>query len=218
MTRQQSVSTTNCCQRIVILASGNGSNAQVLLDAVAGAADSAYEVVAIVSNHADAHVLTRAQTAGVRTEVLERQPGEPRDRYDQRLARVVSVHRPDLVVLAGWMRILTAAFCGQFRIINLHPAKPGAFPGANAIEDAFSAFQNDPSADETGVMVHWVPDAGVDTGPVILTQTVPILTDDTLDALTERVHAVEHRLLPQAVEAALAILSSERTTPLEVPS
>ncbi len=198
---------------MVILASGNGSNAQVLLDG-AESSSPRYEVAAVVSNHADARVLERARSAGVRAEILERQPGEPRDRYDRRLARLVHDYRPDLVVLAGWMRILTGSFCSQFGIVNLHPALPGAFPGATAIADAWDAFLAG-AITETGVMVHWVPDAGVDDGPVILTETVPIETNDTLDSLTERVHAVEHRLLPAAVAEALRTLRSE-PSPAEV--
>ena len=197
--------------RVVILASGNGSNAQVLLDAAA-ATDATYDVVAIVSNHADAHVLRRAAEAGVRTEVLERQPGEPRDRYDKRLARILNAYKADLIVLAGWMRILSADFCGEFSIVNLHPALPGMFPGATAVADAFEAFGAG-QVTETGVMVHWVPDAGVDTGPTILSEAVPILDTDTLDSLTARVHAVEHRLLPEAVETALQSILSPLPSP-----
>lgn len=201
-------------QRVVILASGNGSNAQVLLDS-AETSDPPYEVVAVVSDHSDAKVLQRAAVAGVRTEILERQPGEPRDRYDIRLERVISPHEPHLIVLAGWMRILTGEFCARFKIVNLHPAKPGMFPGASAISEALSAFTAG-EISETGVMVHWVPDAGVDTGPAIRTETVPIVAGDSLDSLTDRVHAVEHRLLPLAVADALCSLSCSDTTTLEV--
>ena len=197
--------------RVVVLASGNGSNAQVLLDSAANA-DPAYEVVTLISNHGDAYALKRAAEAGVRTEVLERQPGEPRQRYDRRLARILSRYEPDLVVLAGWMRILTGEFCSEFRVLNLHPALPGAFPGATAIADAFDAFAAG-QVTETGVMVHWVPDAGVDTGPTILFEPVPILNTDTLDSLTARLHAVEHRLLPVAVETALRSILAPTTFP-----
>jgi phosphoribosylglycinamide formyltransferase-1 len=201
--------------RVVIMASGNGSNAQILLD-VAETSDPRFEVVAVVSDHADARVLQRAAAAGVRAEVLESQQGEPRDRYDRRLERLVAPYEPDLIVLAGWMRILTGEFCAKFSIVNLHPAKPGMFPGANAIAEAFSAFMAG-EITETGVMVHWVPDAGVDTGPVIRTEVVSIVADDSLDSLTDRVHAVEHRLLPLAVCEALQSLRSS-DTPFEVPS
>lgn len=209
--------------RLVILASGNGSNAQVLLDTIA-AGDLPGVVVAVVSDHADARVLERAVAAGVPTVVLERHPSEPRDQYDGRLAPILSALQPDLVILAGWMRILTDGFCRRFPIINLHPAPPGRFPGANAIADAFAAFETG-TITHTGVMVHWVPDGGVDNGPVIATADVPIEPDDTLDTLTERVHAVEHRLLPHAVALALesgppkhAVPPTEHSHPAEVPS
>lgn len=205
---------TSGLQRVLIMASGNGSNAQILLD-FAEVCDPRYQVVAVVSDHSDARVLERAAAAGVRTEILERQPAEPRDRYDVRLERVVAPYEPDLIVLAGWMRILTGEFCSKFKIVNLHPAKPGMFPGASAIADAFSAFLAG-EITETGVMVHWVPDAGVDTGPVIRVQGVPIVAEDTLDSLADRVHAVEHRLLPLAVGDALRSLQCSDTTPLEV--
>lgn len=184
------------------MASGNGSNAQVLLDAAAQGTLPC-DIVAVISNRPDARVLQRAAAAGVPSHVVERRPGESRERYDARLAQVVAALRPDLLVLAGWMRILSGPFCDRFPIINLHPALPGAFPGARAISDAYAAWQAG-AIDHTGVMVHWVPDEAVDAGPVILSEIVPIETGDTLDTLTARVHAVEHRLLPLAVVQALA--------------
>ncbi len=188
--------------RAVIMASGNGSNAQVLIDAAA-AGSLGCEIVAVVSDRSDAHVLQRATAAGIPTEIVERGPGERRRAYDGRLAPIVAAFGPDLVVLAGWMRILTGWFCARFPIINLHPALPGEFPGAHAVADAYAAWQAG-DIEQTGVMVHWVPDAAVDAGPVILSEVVPIETGDTLDSLTARVHAVEHRLLPRAVALALA--------------
>lgn len=196
-------------RRVVIMASGNGTNAQVLLDLVA-AGDLDCQIVALISDHSDAPVIRRAAAAGVRTEVVEQRAGESRSVYDQRLAPIVSSHHPDLLVLAGWMRILTGWFCQQFPIINLHPALPGAFPGAAAIPDAFAAWRAG-FVSETGVMVHWVPDAGVDTGPVIASEAVRFETDDTLDTITERIHAVEHRLLPLGVTIALESLPAPQT-------
>ncbi|NNF54904.1 MAG: phosphoribosylglycinamide formyltransferase [Acidimicrobiales bacterium] len=196
-------------RRVVIMASGNGTNAQVLLNLVA-AGDLDCQIVALISDHSDAPVIRRAAAAGVRTEVVEQRAGESRTRYDQRLAPIVSSHHPDLLVMAGWMRILTGWFCQQFAIINLHPALPGAFPGANAIPDAFAAWRAG-LVSETGVMVHWVPDAGVDTGPVIASEAVRFEPDDTLDTITERIHAVEHRLLPLGVTIALESLPVPQT-------
>jgi folate-dependent phosphoribosylglycinamide formyltransferase PurN len=104
------------------------------------------------------------------------------------------------VVLAGWMRILTTTFLGRFpdRVVNLHPALPGAFPGTKAIERAFAAHENDGLV-TTGVMVHLVPDEGVDNGPVLATALVPIEPDDTIDSLADRVHFTEHRLLVETL-------------------
>lgn len=181
--------------RLVVLVSGNGSNLQAVLDACrAGTLDAT--VVAVVSNRAEAGGLARAAAAGVKTVVCEPAPGEARAAYDERLGRVVARANPDLVVLAGWMRLLSMTFLQRFpgRVVNLHPALPGEFPGTHAVERAFAAARAGGRA-RTGVMVHLVPDEGIDDGPVLATAEVPIRPDDTLDSLTERVHAAEHELL-----------------------
>lgn len=181
--------------RVVVLASGSGSNLQAILDAGAAGRLPA-EVVGVVTNKADAYALTRADTAGVARVVLAPAPGEARPDYDARLADTVASFDPDWVVLAGWMRILTMSFLGRFpgHVVNLHPALPGEFPGTHAIDRAF-ADAREGHRDHTGVMVHLVPDEGVDDGPVLATAVVPILRTDTLDTLEARVHATEHRLL-----------------------
>jgi phosphoribosylglycinamide formyltransferase 1 len=183
------------CTRLVVLASGSGSNLQAVLDACESGELPA-QVAAVVTNRADAHALVRASSAGVPAVHVAPQPGEDRSDYDSRLADVVAGFGPDLVVLAGWMRVLTMSFLGWFpqRVINLHPALPGELPGTRAIERAWhEALAGERS--QTGVMVHLVPDEGVDDGPVLAHVTVPIRPDDTLDTLTERVHVAEHRLL-----------------------
>ncbi len=181
--------------RIAVLASGSGSNLQAVLDSCAAGALPA-EVVAVVSDRPEATALLRAATAGVPAIPLARSAGEARADYDTRLADVVAAHDPDLVVLAGWMRLLTMAFLGRFpdRVVNLHPALPGELPGTHAIERAWQEALAGHRA-RTGVMVHLVPDEGVDAGPVLASAEVPILPDDTLDTLTARVHTTEHRLL-----------------------
>ncbi len=120
--------------------------------------------------------------------------------YDADLAAMLERYQVDWVILAGWMRVLTMAFLKRFpnRVINLHPARPGTFPGTHAIERAFEAYQRG-EIDGTGVMVHLVPDEAVDAGPVILAENVPIFLDDTLETLEARIHTVEHRLLPAAI-------------------
>jgi formyltetrahydrofolate-dependent phosphoribosylglycinamide formyltransferase len=185
--------------RIVVLASGNGSNLQAIIDACADGQLPA-AVVAVVSDQADAYALVRAGTAGIPAVHVGRHAGEPRPDYDARLADVVAGFGPDVVVLAGWMRILTMSFLGWFpgRVVNLHPALPGELPGTHAIERAWhEALAGERTA--TGVMVHLVPDEGVDTGPVLGTTTVPILPDDTLESLTARMHRAEHDVLVTAL-------------------
>ena len=181
--------------RIVVLVSGDGSNLQAILDACTSG-DLPAEVVAVVSNRADVFALQRADAAGVPAVHVGPHRDESRADYDARLADVVAGFGPDLVVLAGWMRVLTMSFLGWFpeRVVNLHPARPGELPGTHAIERAWhEALAGERT--ETGVMVHLVPDEGVDDGPVLATATVAIRPDDTLESLTERVHATEHRLL-----------------------
>jgi phosphoribosylglycinamide formyltransferase 1 len=185
--------------RLVVLASGNGSNLQALLDACAGGQIHA-RVAAVVSDRPAAMSLTRASAAGIAAVPLAPDDREPRADYDVRLADVVAAHRPDFVVLAGWMRILTMSFLGRFpeRVVNLHPALPGELPGTHAVERAWREAM-DGRRTRTGVMVHLVPDEGVDCGPVLATATVPIERDDTLESLTARVHAAEHHLLVATV-------------------
>ena len=186
-------------KRLVILASGNGSNAQAIIDACASAALPA-EVMAVVSDHGDAKALVRADTAGLPAVHVGRRTGESRADYDARLADIVTGFDPDWVVLAGWMRVLTLNFLGWFpgMVVNLHPALPGELPGLHAIERAHAEAEAG-TRTRTGVMVHLVPDEGVDVGPVLATAEVPIYPADTLDELEQRVHAVEHLLLVETL-------------------
>lgn len=196
--------------RVVVLASGNGSNLQAILDACAtGTLHGWATVVAVVSDQSSAYALQRAATAGVPSVHIGRHEGEARTDYDARLADIVAGFEPDVVVLAGWMRILTTSFLGWFpdRVVNLHPARPGELPGTQAIERAWhEALAGE--RDTTGVMVHLVPDEGVDDGPVLATEDVPIHPDDTLETLEARIHTVEHRLLVDTI----AHLCDQRTT------
>ena len=186
--------------RIVVLASGNGSNLQALLDA-SQSCDLDATIVAVISNNANAFALTRATASGAPAVVVAVGPDEKRSIYDSRLADACAVFAPDYVVLAGWMRLLSMAFLSRFsqRVINMHPALPGEFPGTRAIERALEAHQR-LGLGRTGVMVHFVPDEGVDNGPVIASVEVPIELDDTLELLEQRVHAAEHALLVQAMQ------------------
>lgn len=193
------------------MASGNGSNAQALIDACAREELSA-QVVAVISDQGDARALVRADAAGLPAVHVGKRVNESRADYDARLADIVSGFDPDYVVLVGWMRVLTLSFLGWFpgMVINLHPALPGELPGIHAIERALAEAQHG-SRTSTGVMVHFVPDEGIDDGPVLATAPVPIRPDDTLETLASRVHAVEHRLLVDALRDVCAVLLADRS-------
>lgn len=189
---------------LVVLISGNGSNLQALIDAIRMRALDA-TIACVVSNRRAAFGLVRAEQAGIPTRYFPLKPyldaGRTRTEYDADLATLVAAYQPEWVVLAGWMHILSAAFVARFpyRIVNLHPALPGKFPGAHAIEEAFAAFQRG-EIKQTGCMVHLVPDEAVDAGPVIGAAEVPIYRTDTLETLANRVHQAEHRLLVQSLQ------------------
>lgn len=199
-------------KRLVVLVSGSGSNLQAIIDACADERLAA-EVVAVVSNKPDVFALQRADAAGVPAVHVGVHPGEERSDYDARLADVVAGFDPDLIVLAGWMRILTMSFLGWFphRVVNLHPALPGELPGTGAIERAWDEAVAG-ARSQTGVMVHLVPDEGVDDGPVLGTATVPIDVDAGFDAFAALVHATEHQLLVDT----LGELCSTAPAPTEV--
>lgn len=187
-------------KRLVVLISGNGSNLQAILNTSASGELNA-RVVAVISNKAEAFGLTRARRANVHAILKAKDKSQDRRAYDAELAELVSQYEPDFVVLAGWMRILSSAFLDKFpnRVVNLHPALPGTFPGTHAIERAYHAFQSG-EISHTGVMVHLVPDEGVDDGPVLAQEIVPIEKNDTLETLETRIHQVEHRLLVSTLQ------------------
>jgi formyltetrahydrofolate-dependent phosphoribosylglycinamide formyltransferase len=195
--------------RLAVLISGSGTNLQALLDACAAGQLHA-KVILVVSNKADAYGLERASHHGIPAEIKLKRADQDRREYDLELAKLVASYRPDWVILAGWMWLLSSAFLDTFpkRVINLHPALPGMFPGTHAIERAYEAFQRGEIC-QTGVMVHLVPDEGVDSGPVLAQEMVPIHTTDTLANLENRVHQTEHRLLVQALAGRIHILEEE---------
>jgi phosphoribosylglycinamide formyltransferase-1 len=185
---------------LVVLISGYGSNLQAILDACTSGALSA-RVTAVISNKKDAYGLERARQAGVPAVYKPKSKEQDRRLYDGELAELVASYQPDWVVLAGWMRVLSSAFleCFSGRVVNLHPALPGTFPGTEAIQRAFEAYRQGKIAC-TGVMVHLVPDEGVDAGPVLAQEVVSIGPQDTLETLEARVHAVEHRILVEVLK------------------
>ena len=191
--------------RLVVLASGNGTNLQAIIDACDATIDTVQQldakVVGVVSDKHEAFALNRAQCHNVETAVVAAKPHETRPQYDARLAQIVGAWQPHIVVLAGFMRVLSNSFLSQFpnQVINIHPALPGELPGTRAIERAFTEFTQG-TRRETGVMVHFVPDEGVDNGPVIAQQVVPIHAADTLVTLEARMHATEHALVINALQ------------------
>lgn len=181
--------------RVVVLVSGGGTNLQVLLDEIHAPADSGVECVLVISSHADVPALERARAARVPTAVVSLREYPDRAARDRALAEVAAAAEPDLVVLAGFMSILTRTFLDRFpdRVINLHPSLLPAFPGIAAIEQALEW-----GARQTGVTVHFAEEE-VDAGPPILQEPVPVRYGDSREALAERIRVVEHRLLPEAV-------------------
>ncbi len=195
--------------RIVALISGHGSNLQAIIDACA-AGELPGEVVLVVSNRRDAYGMARAYQAGIPTLYFPLKPylaGRGRAQYDADLAVQVAAYRPDVIALAGWMHVLSNAFLQRFpgKVINLHPALPGTFPGTDAIARAYAAYRAG-SITHTGIMLHFVPDEGVDVGPVITSEVVPIFAHDTPQSLEERIHATEHRLYVHALKTVVATL------------
>lgn len=189
--------------RLVVLISGNGSNLQAILDACDSGELNA-KVVSVISNKADAHGLVRARNAGVDACYFPKQENESRQEYDARLAAYVSTRAPEYVILAGWMRILSSSFLSSFpnRVINLHPALPGMFPGLHAIQRAYEAYQRG-DIKHTGVMVHLVPDEGVDNGPLLGKQEIHFQPVESLEQFEARVHEVEHKLLVNTLKTIL---------------
>lgn len=188
---------------MVVMISGNGSNLQVLIDAVA-VGEIALSIDLVVSNRKAAYGLERAAKANIPTLYFPLKPfktqGRHREDYDAALAGEIQVYKPDLIVLAGWMHILGPAFLDNFpqKVINLHPALPGQFAGTHAIERAFAAYQAG-EINHSGCMVHYaIPE--VDAGAVIAQMEVPILPDDTLDSFATRMHETEHYLIVEAVK------------------
>jgi len=189
--------------RLVVLISGNGSNLQAILDACSCGLLPA-RVMAVISNKDNAYGLQRAKNANVETVIQPLQKNQPRSEYDKLLAETAAEFEPDWIILAGWMRLLTNAFLSRFpdRVINLHPALPGTFPGTHAIERAYLAWQNG-LIPYTGVMVHLVPDEGVDSGPLLNMRIVKINDEDTLESFEERMHGVEHELLVETIKSVI---------------
>ncbi|MDB5820721.1 MAG: purN [Rhizobacter sp.] len=181
-------------KNIVILISGRGSNMRAIVQACAEEGWNA-RVAAVVSNRADAQGLEFAREHGIAVEVVEHRAFASREAFDEALAERIDLHRPDLVVLAGFMRILTPAFVQHYerRIVNVHPSLLPAFTGLHTHRRAIEA-----GCKLAGLTVHLVT-AELDHGPIIAQAMVPVLADDTEDTLSSRVLEQEHRVYPRAV-------------------
>jgi len=181
--------------RVGVLASGRGTDFQSLIDA-RDRGELDVELAVLVCNVPGAHVLERAKRAGVPAVTIDHRPfGKDREGFEREVVKVLREHRVDLVVFAGFMRIVSAYLVREFpnRIMNIHPSLLPAFPGARAHRDVLAA-----GAKVSGCTIHFV-DASVDGGPFILQKAVPVLDDDTEETLEARILEWEHRLLPLAV-------------------
>jgi phosphoribosylglycinamide formyltransferase-1 len=179
--------------RLAVLASGTGTNLQAILDGLHG--HDGVEVAAVASNKADAMALERARRAGVETRVFERAEHADRSARDAAIADWLEEVGVDLIVLAGYMELLSPGFVQRFfhRIVNVHPALLPSFPGLDPIGQALEH-----GVGVTGVTVHFV-DEGVDSGPIILQRAIEVPYTRDRSELEEQIHRVEHQLLPEAI-------------------
>ena len=181
--------------RIVVLASGHGSNLRAIVRAIDSDACAA-QLVGVVSDRSKSGALAFAEERGVPSRAVPLKKGDDRNAWNVELTEQVAAFEPELVVLAGFMRIVDSTLLERFpgRVINLHPSLLPAFPGHNATELAIAA-----GVRISGCTVH-VVDAGVDSGPIIAQAAVPVWANDTAETLHERIKVQEHRLLPQTID------------------
>lgn len=182
-------------KKIAVLASGQGTNLQAILEA-AERGEFAGRVALVLSDRKGAYALERARSRGIKTLWLNPKQYLNRTEYDEAMAKELLAEGVDLVVLAGFMRLLSAVVTTVFRnkIINIHPSLLPAFPGTSGVEQAL-----DYGVKVTGCTVHFV-DEGLDTGPIILQEAVPVIQGDTAETLHQRIHAAEYRIFPRAIE------------------
>jgi phosphoribosylglycinamide formyltransferase len=209
--------------KLTVLISGSGSNLQALIDACGTPALQNAEIIRVVSNKKAAFGLERAKKAQIPTayhNLLEYKKRfahveKARSEYDHDLAALVLADKPDLVVCAGWMHILAPTFLEPLKkagvpVINLHPALPGQFNGAHAIDEAYKAFQEG-KIEKTGIMIHYVI-LEVDMGEPIVTKEIPMRKGESQDDLETRIHENEWKLIVQGTQKAIDTLQSSRQT------
>ncbi|UVE16618.1 phosphoribosylglycinamide formyltransferase [Pseudomonas sp. LS44] len=179
---------------VVVLISGSGSNLQALIDNLQGN-DNPARISAVISNRAEAYGLIRATTAGIATEVLDHKAFDGREAFDAALIELIDRHDPQLVVLAGFMRILTPAFVRHYqgRLLNIHPSLLPKYKGLHTHQRALEAGDA-----EHGCSVHFVTEE-LDGGPLVVQAVIPVQSDDTPGSLAQRVHVQEHHIYPLAV-------------------
>lgn len=180
---------------IAVLVSGNGSNFQAIVDALEAGRIKNARIACLVSNKADAYALQRAAKHNIKSIVLDNKAYPDRRSYDAAMVALLKEHGVTLVVLAGFMRILSDVMVNAFpnAIMNIHPALLPSFPGLDAQKQALEY-----GVRYTGCTVHFV-DTGTDTGPIIVQSVVPVLSDDTVESLTQRIHGEEHASYVEAV-------------------
>jgi formyltetrahydrofolate-dependent phosphoribosylglycinamide formyltransferase len=192
--------------RLAVFISGSGTNLQAIIDAI-NSGELKAQIALVISNRKAAYGLVRAEEAGLPTLYFPLKPytdeGIGRTVYDADLAEKVRAANPDLLVFVGWMHVFSEAFLDQFagKMINLHPALPGAFPGKDSIRDTFEAFQRG-EVTQGGCMVHYIiPE--IDAGEVIAQKVVPVEPADTLDTFAARMHDAEHKLIVESIRSVL---------------
>ena len=181
--------------KIAVLASGSGTNLQVLIDQLHHDEKSGVEIAAVISDRRKAYALTRAKKAGIPTHVVRVRDFPDRDAFDAEISKIVDGYAVELIVLAGFMKLFQPTFVRKYRnrIINIHPSLLPAFPGAHSVTDTLAY-----GVKVSGVTVFFV-DEGVDTGSIIAQVSVPVFDDDDEESLLKRIHIEEHRLYPQVI-------------------
>jgi len=187
-------------KRLAVLLSGRGSNFEAIADAVAAERIPDAEIVAVISDVPGAAGLGRARERGLPAHAVDRRRFASRSEHEAEILRILEAARPDVICLAGYMRVLSPEFVAKFprRILNIHPALLPKFPGLHAQRRALEAGET-----MSGCTVHFV-DEGTDTGPAILQRTVPVLPGDTEESLSERILVEEHAAYPEAIRRVLS--------------
>jgi phosphoribosylglycinamide formyltransferase-1 len=191
--------------RLAVLLSGRGSNFEAIADAVETGRIPGAEIVAVISDVANAPGLARARDRGLPAYCVDRREIPSRLAREERFSEILDEARPDLICLAGYKRLLSPAFVGRHRgrILNIHPALLPKFPGLDAQRRALEAGET-----EAGCTVHFV-DEGTDTGPIVLRKAVPVLPGDTEETLSARILEAEHLAYPEAIDRVLGTIAKE---------